>query len=151
MSQVSKYLLNKDVEEQMFDVFWKTIARLITRNAVKKFFFDLLSPTEKTMLAKRLAIAIMLIKGYDYRTISQTLKVSTTTIMSISNWLKNGGDGYKMVIQKIIKEEKTAEFWDNLEEKLSNLLPPGPGTDWKRVKSQEWQERISRRRKRALL
>lgn len=151
MPQVSKYPLPKDIEERMFDVFWKTIAQLITKAAVKKFFDDLLSSTEKIMLAKRLAIAILLVKGYDYRTISRILRVSTTTIMLVNTWLKNGGEGYKMVIKRILDEEKSEEFWDNLEEKISNILPPNSRGNWSEIKSQEWKNRISRRQKRNLL
>ena len=151
MAQVSKYPLSKDIEERMFDVFWQTIAGLKTKQSVKKFLHDLLSPTEKTMLAKRLGIAILLLKGYDYRSISHALKVSTATIMLINNWLKTGGEGYKMVIKKLLKQEKQAEFWDNLEEKLSQVFPPRYGTDWKKARQGEWKGRIERRRKRSIL
>lgn len=150
MSQVSKYLLNKEVEERMYDIFWQTIARLTTKESVKKFFYDLLSSTEKVMLAKRLAIAILLLKNYDYLTISKTLRVSTSTIMLISTWLKNGGEGYKMVIKRILTEEKAEEFWDNLGEKIDNLLPPNSRGNWGEIRSRQWKERISRNHKRTL-
>lgn len=151
MSQVSNYPLNKEIEERMFGIFWQTLAQLNTTSSVYKFLNDLLTSTEKIMLAKRLSIALLLIKGYDYRTISKSLRVSTATIMLINAWLKTGGEGYKMVIKKILQEEKTEDFWDNFEEKMSNLLPPRRGTNWSEVRSQQWQKRLSRRRKRALL
>lgn len=151
MAQVSKYPLPKEVEERMFDVFWQTIANLTTKQSVKKFLYDLLSPTEKTMLAKRLGIAILLLKGYDYRSISEILKVSTATIMLINNWLKTEGDGYKTAIKKILKKEKQEEFWDNLEEKLMEIFPPRYGTQWK-GKRKDYYERLKlRRRSRSIL
>ncbi len=151
MSQVSNYPLNKEVEERLFEVFWQTLARLNTTLSVHKFLDDLLSQTEKIMLAKRLGIALLLVKGYDFRTISKSLKDSTSTVNFFYIWLKNGGEGYRMVIKKILEEEKTEEFWDNLEEKFGNILPPNSRGNWSQIRSEEWQKRISRRKKRALL
>jgi len=114
MTQVSKYPLNKEVEERIFEVFWQTIADLKTPWSVKKFFHDLLYPTEKVMLAKRLAIAILITKGYDYRSICQILKVTLPTVWTVNIWLKQGGEGYKMAIEKILKQEKSEEFWQKI-------------------------------------
>lgn len=150
MAQVSKYPLSKESEERIFEVFWQTIADLKTKETVKKFLEDLLSSTEKTMLAKRLAIAILLTKGHDYRSISKTLKVSTATIMLINTWLKQGGQGYKMVIQKLLKREKSEEFWDNLEETVSKILPPTYGTNWSKKRKEQYQSLRSSRRNRSI-
>lgn len=151
MAQVSKYPLSKETEERIFEVFWQTIADLKSKEIVQKFLEDLLSPTEKTMLAKRLAIAILLTKGHDYRSISKTLKVSTATIMIVNTWLKHGGEGYKMVIKKLLKQEKSDEFWDNLEETVSKILPPRYGTNWSEKRQEQYQRLRASRRKRSTL
>jgi len=151
MTQVSKYPLNEEVEERIFFIFWETILRLKNQRDTKEFFDDFFTPTEKIMLAKRLSIALMLLKGYDYRTIQETLKVSSATIKEANRWIKHGGEGCKRVLKKIVKKQKQAEFWDNLEEKLSGVFPPRYRSDWKRERKKEWKERIERRRKRALI
>ena len=56
---------------------------------------DFLSPTEKTVLVKRLAIAVMLIKGNDYNSIRQTLKVTPVTISKISLKIAHGNGSVK--------------------------------------------------------
>lgn len=114
MTQVSKYPLSKALEEQMFNLFFRSLADLRLPSDIKEFLDDLLSPTEKTMLAKRLAIAMLLVRNYDHRTIKQTLKVSLTTISKVRFWLKNQGKGYRMVIDKFLKEEKWDEFWQKM-------------------------------------
>lgn len=119
MTQVSKYLLPKPLEAQMFDLFFRALADLRLPSEIKEFLDDLLSPTEKIMLAKRLGIALLLIKDYDQRSISQTLKVSLTTVTKINFWLKNSGSGYRRVINKFLKEEKWEEFWQKVTDFVS--------------------------------
>ena len=151
MPQISQFPLAKEVEERMFEVFWKTLADLKKPSQAKKFFADLLTPTEKVMLAKRLGIAILLLKGYDYRSIVHVLKVSPVTIGRVKFWLTTAGEGYKRAIEKILKEEKQQEFWDNLEEKLTELFPPRYGTNWKGRRKEQFERLKLRRRKRSIL
>ena len=151
MTQVSKYPLNKEVKERIFEIFWESILGLKNKKETQEFFDDFFTPTEKVMLAKRLAIGSMLLKGYDYRTIQETLKVSSATIKEANLWIKHGGEGCKKILTKIIKKQRQAEFWDNLEEYLSQMFPPRYGSDWKRERKEEWKRRIERRQKRALI
>ena len=65
MTQVSRIRLPKAVEDQMHGALRKALADLRTEEEVGEFLEDLLTPTEKIMLGKRLAIAILLDKGYD--------------------------------------------------------------------------------------
>ncbi len=130
MTKVSKYLMAKEVQSRMFEVFWKTIADLQTSSAVEEFFNELLSPTEKIMLAKRLAISILLIKKYSYEEIIDILKVSPSTIGIIARWLKSEGKAFQKAIAKLLAQEKQGEFWDNLEQFLSEIIPPGKGVNW---------------------
>lgn len=126
MPQVSKLFLAKDVEEKMFKIFWSSIASLTTPKDVERFFDDLLSDVEKTMLAKRLAIAFLLAKKYDYASIKETLRVSNATIASVNLWLREGGTGYRIVIGKLLRAEKTKEFLDKAEDHLANIITYGP-------------------------
>lgn len=124
MSKVSKRILNKDLADYIFKLFTKTISALHDKNEVKNFLDDLLSPTEKIMLVKRLAIAILLTKGYTYDTIDNTLKVSRPTIMNVSYWLKHGNSGYQKAVDRIINSQKKEAFLDNIEELLIQISPP---------------------------
>jgi uncharacterized protein YerC len=46
---------------------------------------SLLTPTERLMLAKRLQVGILLLKGYSYQKIEQELDTSSITIGKIAN------------------------------------------------------------------
>jgi len=124
MTQVSRRLLPQGVEERIFEILWQSLADLNSAGKVEKFLEDLLSKTEKMMLAKRLAIAVMLAKGFKYRGIQETLKVSGTTVMLVSNQLKLGGTGYRQAIDKLIKDEKIVQALDKIGDMLS-ALPKG--------------------------
>ncbi len=102
MSMVSRRILNKTLQEYIFSLFIKTIIELKNEPDVNNFLQDLLSPTERVVLVKRLAIAILLVKGYTYDAIDDTLKVSRPTINHVSYWLKHGNSGYQKVVEKIL-------------------------------------------------
>ncbi len=125
MSQVSKRLLNKNLEGRIFEVFIKTIVDLRNPADVQNFINDLLSPVERIMLVKRLAIAILLTKGYTYEMINHVLKVSNPTIVKVAFGLKYGtNNGYKKVVDNFLKHEKREQALDKIEEILLQLSPP---------------------------
>jgi uncharacterized protein YerC len=81
-----------------------------SKGEVEDFFNDLLTPTERIVLAKRLAIAILLAKGYGYAAIRKTLHVSPPTIATVSIALRYKGEGYRRVVNKLLKEETIKDF-----------------------------------------
>ncbi len=124
MSKISRRLLDKELENTIFEVFLKTIVDIKTTIEAKNFIEDLLSPTEQIMIIKRLAIAVLLTKGKTYDYIDHTLKVSRATIMTVSLWLKHGKGGYKKVVDNILKTQNKERLIDNIEEILIKLTPP---------------------------
>lgn len=114
MPQVSKIPLKPQIEKRITELLWKAVVSLNDIPKVEKFFLDLLSPNEKLMLSKRLSVALLRMKGYDYRSIRDILKVSTSTVRSIDLWLKNAGEGYKMVVERLLKEEAWKKLLDDI-------------------------------------
>ncbi|HIE41126.1 MAG TPA: hypothetical protein EYP80_00520 [Candidatus Aenigmarchaeota archaeon] len=62
-----------------------------------QFIKDLISPQELEMLAKRLRVAKLLLRGVKYQTIRKTLKVGNSTLARISTWLSVSGEGFRLV------------------------------------------------------
>lgn len=141
MAQVSKRYLQKKVEDRILDLFWTSLSSLSTKEQIALFLDDLLSPTEKLMLAKRLAIAFMLLKGYDYPSINNRLKVSDPTIWNVKTNLAYRGKGYKIAIGSIMNKEKWEKFWQDLDHFFEQILPPRYGTNWKEVRHKQWEKR----------
>ncbi|MBM3209415.1 hypothetical protein FJZ40_03950 [Candidatus Shapirobacteria bacterium] len=145
MAQVSKYPLAKIVYDRIFEILFGTIADIKNPKEVEEFFNDFLSPTERIMLAKRLAIGVLLAKGYRYEAIREILRVSQTTVADVSLFLKYAGKGYKRVIEKILAAEKQEEFWQKINDLIGDHLPP-PGIDWSYWRKEREAKKRARRK-----
>jgi len=141
VTQVSKYPLRKEIEERMYEVFLDSIGMVQNRQQVSKLINDLLSSTEKTMLAKRLSIALLLIKQYDQRSISGILHVSLGTVNRVRIMLDSGNGGYLMVISVLMKQEKYASFINKIDDVLAEIFTPYKSNlrDWRRGR---WEEKM---------
>ena len=111
MTQVSKFKLDRKIQDTLLKNLLTVISKLNKEDQAKLFLDDLLTRTEKIVLAKRLAIALMLESGKSYEEIKDLLKVSSSTIGVINNRL-NSGSGYKLVINHLQKmESKSKNSW----------------------------------------
>lgn len=102
----------------MYEIFWDALAGLKNPQDISIFLEDILSPTEKIMLAKRLTIALLLSRGWNQEAISQTIKVSTDTIHRVKLSLRLSGRGY----QKVIHEIENAQTWEQIKLDLQQTL-----------------------------
>jgi len=121
MPQVSKYPISKDIAGRMFEIFVKTLIKVKNHKEASNFTYDLFTPVEKIMFAKRIAIAFLLRQNYQYREISKLLRVSLATIASVNITLKLGKGGYDTILDKIVKEEKLDEFFGKIAGKLFSV------------------------------
>lgn len=110
MPQVSKRLTSQKISKRLPELLIETIVNCSSKDHTREFLDDFLTPTEKIMLGKRLAIAVLLLKDYDYATISQLLKVSSATIGKIVNLLRFSDGGLKMMAEKQLNKDN----WKNL-------------------------------------
>lgn len=118
MTQISRMPLPKLLDTQMHAAIRKAFADLRSEEEVAAFLDDLFTPTEKVMFAKRLAIAILLDRGYDQRTVHTIMKTSLRTVNMVNFWLKNKGRGYRLVLAKL----KTQQAWRELKEGFEDFL-----------------------------
>lgn len=142
MSQVSTRPIPKKVKNKIFVLLIKSLQKASKREEIVPFITDLLTPTERIMIAKRLSIAFLLLKGeYSHREISKVLRVSTNTISNISLILKTGGNGYRQMVNKLMKEKEMKIVLNEIYEILT--LVPHKGQNWG-----EWKkDRLARKRK----
>lgn len=148
MAQISKYPIAKHIVDRIFEIFLKTFVEIKSREEADQFISDFLTPTEKIMLAKRLTIALLLEKGYDYRTIRQLIRVSAPTIASVNVARQYGSKGYNKLITRILRDEKFINLLDDAVVKLLSIpsaLEKGQKT-WTYLKNQaEKQERKNKK------
>ncbi len=124
MARVSKRKLAPQLEKRCFTLFWDYLANLRDSNAIKEFLESLLSYPEQVMLSKRLAIVLLLARGYSYNDIDKHLKVSKATAASIHRRILIGSPGFTNAARRILTKERRAAWWDELEKLLLKLSPP---------------------------
>ncbi len=116
--QISKNRLNHQVKIQIRNIFCQTLADLKRRGDVEIFIRDFLSPTEQSVLTKRLAIAMYLEKGRSYEQIKSTLKVSSATIANVDKMMNEKSEGFVLALRRIEAEE----WADKLTKRITGFL-----------------------------
>lgn len=144
MPQVSRRFLNQKVQDRIFNLFISGIISCNSKDITISLIEDLFTPTERIMLSKRFSIAYMLLERYDYDSISQTLKVSRTTIGSISLWLKEKGRGFREVIRRIKRDESMSKVLEEIQDGFEDLIASSRGQNWSESKKQLWLSRRER-------
>lgn len=118
MPQVSRKPLPKDLYNEIIGELWWVLTNIKNDKEMARFLGDLFTPTEKLMLAKRLAIANLVLRGWNWRDICDFLHVSSSTVVNVKHWLNAGGTGFRVAVKKLKKKEKREEFWRRVDELL---------------------------------
>ena len=100
--------MNSKIESQVFKILYQVLADAKSEVDVELTLKSLMSQTELSAIAKRLAIAVFLDKRQSYEHIKDVLKVSTATIASVSESMNK--KGMQMALQKV-KAEEWADTW----------------------------------------
>ena len=76
------------------------IASLRTRDEVERFLRDLCTISELDAMSHRWQVAQLLDEGLPYLEVARRAHASTTTVTRVSQWLRNGEGGYRLVLQR---------------------------------------------------
>jgi len=87
MVRVNKTQFPKDLRDQSWEVLWNTARQAPSKEALKRDLGAFLTPTEIALLEKRIAIPILLTRGFSYREIGRTIDVSPTTVNFVKHHL----------------------------------------------------------------
>lgn len=110
MTHVSQFPIPKDVYNEILDELYWVLADVRKPDEMKEFLGDFFTKTERLMLAKRLALAVMVIKKYDIDIVKKVLHVSTGTIYRMKEKLDAGGNGIMASVRRLMKHEAFEQF-----------------------------------------
>jgi len=116
--QISKTKLNQQVEKQINEIFYQTLADLKRPEDIKIFTRDFFTKTERSVMTKRLAVAMYLEKNRSYEQIKNALKVSSATIANVDKMMNRGNEGFILALRRIQAEE----WADKLAKKITNWI-----------------------------
>ena len=88
---------------------YQTVLNLNSIEECERFFEDLCTIREITDMAQRLEAAVLWDRKVSYQTIAKQVGISTATIGRVSKCLNYGAGGYRLVLDKLQKEEETHE------------------------------------------
>lgn len=120
--QVSKRGVNRSVEKKIFRSFCQALANIKDPKAITLFFKDILSPTERAVLAKRLAIAWYLKQNKSYSVIKTELKVSSATVATMQELMAKNPEGINLALKTIEADEWAGEWADKISAKIALWL-----------------------------
>lgn len=113
MPQISKRPINKKLAKEIQLLLTTTFTQC-KNEAISSILEDVLTPTERMMVAKRLAIALLLYRGWDQESIDRTLKVSIATIQTVKRSMENSSQGYHLAINKINSNAQSQQSLESL-------------------------------------
>lgn len=142
MPKVSRNQLNVQVYAKLFTLLPALLSACSTPAKAQGFANALFSSSEKTMIAKRIAIILMLIKGRTYQQISTKLKVSQSTIGKMAEVVAGADQVFLAEFRKIARSDTASDFWNALGYKLDTFLPP-KGANWSVWRSRKLKEKFA--------
>src|SRR3989344_1715740 len=112
MPHISKQRIQIDVYRQIQKQLIRVLSDLSRDESKNVFVSELLTYTERIMLAKRLAVLLMLKRGNTMYEIAQKLKVSSSTVARLENAMDRGK--FKSLLSQVKK--------GNIEKFLEELI-----------------------------
>lgn len=100
--------MSKNIESQVYKILYQVLADCKTEEKMATVLSAIMTESELSAVAKRLAIAVFLDKGQSYDHIKDVLKVSSATIASVAENINS--KGMQMAIERV-KAEEWADVW----------------------------------------
>lgn len=133
MSHVSRKRLKKEFATELADQFLTFLSLAQTKKEARILANELLSQTERVMLAKRLAVVVLLVRGYSFTQIEEALGVTRQTVVRIWKDMKTGKyDKIVRYARDHTRHFKRESFMDELIRIIHFGMPPRAGKGrWK--------------------
>ena len=128
MVQLSKRKIKPEAMNKMFSILFNVLGEQNNQTQFNTILNGLFSPVEKIMIAKRVAIFFLLLKGEEWKTIHDTVKVSLSSISKCQMILLNNS-AIRNTLAFLSKKKSIALF---LDEFFLTFFGPGTAyTNWK--------------------
>lgn len=133
MPHVSRKRLKKEIATELADQFLTFLSLAQTKKEARILANELLSQTERVMLAKRLAIVVLLVRGYSFTQIEEALGVTRQTVIRVWKDMKIGKyDKIARYAREHTGHFKKEAFMDALIRMIHFGMPPRAGRGrWK--------------------
>lgn len=131
MTHISRKKIKKEVANELADQFLTFLSLARTKQDARVLARELLSQTERVMLAKRLAVVILLVRGYSFMQIEEALGVTRQTTVRL--WRETKAGGYEKIIRyarKHTRHFKKESIMDTFIRIIHIGMSPRAGKRW---------------------
>lgn len=125
MPHVSSQKLDSTLLEKLFNKLVTTFEKAQSKKSLQLLVDEILTSTEKVMIAKRLAVILMLSGDTPQHKIADVLKVSPTTVVKMSLAVEIGKFDSILRISKQEKMDIEKLVWNILT--VGGIMPPKIG------------------------
>jgi TrpR-related protein YerC/YecD len=94
-------MMTTDWRSTQTRALFEAVLSLETVDEAARFFRDLCTLHELEELTQRWEIVRLLERGLSYREIAEQTASSTATVTRISQWLRHGEGGYRLVLDRL--------------------------------------------------
>lgn len=101
-------------------MFYGLLAEIDSPEEVKMILSDILTEAERAAVIKRLGIALYLDKGRSYEDVKNNIKVSSATIATVAENLRN--QGWQEAIKRIKAEEWASAWTGKISERIKRVF-----------------------------
>lgn len=142
MAQISKRNIDQKKLTRINELLFDLLLTMTDKQEVDKVLNELLTPTEKTMITKRVACFYLLLKKVPIHEISDTLKLSTSTTTYFKHFLERSSTIKEYLSNKLKNEKVKHLFEDIFVEIFYGTLKKG--SNWSKDKKIYYQHQRKR-------
>lgn len=110
MSQVSRHKLDNRTEKELLHTIHTVLAKMTREHDIDDFLKTFLTETERTMLAKRLAVILLLKQGFSDTEIATSLHVTRVTVSRLRFFYEARGEGFSLAFRILETEQVTDQL-----------------------------------------
>lgn len=138
MVNLSKIPVDQNKLSKLYHLLFEIVNTVGDKDDFLGLIKDILSPSEQLMIAKRIAIIYLLMKGVDQSAIAEYLKTSRATVAKFSLLFYDKETQLIAIISELLSKEKISHFLEDLFADL--FIRPG-------IKIGHWQMYWDHKRK----
>lgn len=120
MVRISKRKVPENLLLKIYQLFFEVVSRSNSKDEFLNVIDDIISIPEKIMLAKRIGIIYLIIKGVEPVVICSVLKVSKSTVSKFISTFYNKESKLRDIVTGMIRKERVLGFIDDLFMELFN-------------------------------
>ena len=118
--RLSDKSMDLEIAKEIRKLLTQIIADIHEEAEAEQLLNDLLTPSEQMAVAKRLGIAMSLVRGASYEEIKKRLKVSSATVAKVQESLDT--PGMKLALSKAATDEWAEKWATKLSSAVNKLM-----------------------------